>query len=130
MFKVLQVAVLASCVLGIVQGTSLEKLYDQAHMAYRESNFKEALRDFKQAAKMGSADAYLYLSSMYGSGLGVKEDKAQAKTYDLKAIQAFEKKVKAGKGDQKDSADEASAYERLGYLYKDDKKTIQKALQY
>ncbi|WP_104750281.1 tetratricopeptide repeat protein [Helicobacter cynogastricus] len=121
---------LASYLLGVVQASSLEKLYEQGHTAYQSTDFKAALKAFQQMAKMGGADAYLYLSDMYSNGLGVKEDKVQAKAYRLKATQAFEKKIKAGKGAQRDSQDHASAYERLGYLYKDDQKTIQKALQY
>lgn len=46
-------------------------------------NYKEALKHYKKALKLGSTDAYASIGDMYSSGLGVEEDKDVAAKYYL-----------------------------------------------
>lgn len=63
-----------------------DKIFDEANAYYTGDedslqDYREALRLFNQAAKLGSIDAYELLGDMYENGLGVREDKQRALEY-------------------------------------------------
>ena len=63
-----------------------DKIFDEANAYYTGEedslqDYREALRLFKQAAKLGSIDAYQLLGVMYDDGVGVREDKQRALEY-------------------------------------------------
>jgi TPR repeat protein len=61
--------------------------YEDGAAAYQRGDYATALRIFRSLATQGNADAQALLANMYDSGIGVKQDYAEAvKWYRLARI--------------------------------------------
>jgi len=92
----------------------------QCIQLYQQKNYTEAFPVCKHAAEQGDANAQAFLSAMYGSGEGVKQDYAEAMKWLRKAAKYGDivsqyimgVKYDSGKGVKKDYAEAAKWYRK------------------
>jgi TPR repeat protein len=64
--------------------------YDEAMTEYNKGNFKAAVKEFKQLAAQGDAEAQTMIGLMYSNGQGLPKDYKQAKLwYEKSAAQGY-----------------------------------------
>ena len=83
--------------------------YDEGLKAYKDKDYKTALKEFMISAKEGDAGAQFYLGFMYGDGKGVTQHYKEAvKWYRKAAEQGF-----------------SNAQHNLGFMYSNGKGVVQ-----
>ena len=78
---------LAAASLGFETGGTQTSTYDDAVKLYKQGNYQEAARIFKDYAEQGNADAQYNLGLMYKKGQGVAQDYRQAAKWYQKAAE-------------------------------------------
>ncbi len=110
----------ATAVLVLAAATPGPAPADRGLADFREGQFAEAFRDWREAADAGDARGALYIGVLYDSGMGVKQDYRQAMAWYRRAASAgsaagaFNVAVMfdAGLGVAKDPAEAARWYGR------------------
>ncbi|WP_285653449.1 tetratricopeptide repeat protein, partial [Helicobacter ailurogastricus] len=120
------VLISAVCLGGVGVSDQVKQTLDLARKAYMAGDYAKAFEYDQQAAKMGSARAYVNLGDLYKLGEGVKKDETKAEEYYQQTMQAYQKEGDGG---------DALAYVSLGLMYSEphrpsDHPDYPKAMQY